>query len=100
MVAPAEDAGVTCVSAFALTRCSACGCACVSRCPALFLSKDAVLSTFSVAKQTSVVVDSGYHSTTGGHDHPSLLNWGVTAGPTSNVRLGVPAGPGSTSLCY
>jgi actin-related protein len=35
------------------------------RCPALFLAKDAVLATFSVAKQTSVVVDSGYFCTTG-----------------------------------
>jgi hypothetical protein len=35
------------------------------RCPALFLAKDAVLSTFSVAKQTAIVVDSGYTSTTG-----------------------------------
>lgn len=35
------------------------------RCPALFLAKDAVLSTFSVAKQTSIVVDSGYSCTTG-----------------------------------
>jgi hypothetical protein len=35
-------------------------------CPALFLAKDAVLATFSVAKQTSVVVDSGYFCTTGG----------------------------------
>lgn len=40
------------------------------RCPALFLAKDAVLSTFSVAKQTSIVVDSGYSCTTvaGVHD--------------------------------
>eukprot|EP00775_Hariotina_reticulata_P005728 gene5728-5968_t len=40
------------------------------RCPALFLAKDAVLTTFSVAKQTSVVIDSGYHCTTiaGVHD--------------------------------
>lgn len=36
-----------------------------ARCPALFLAKDAVLSTFSVAKQTSIVVDSGYSCTTG-----------------------------------
>jgi hypothetical protein len=35
------------------------------RCPALFLAKDAALSTFSVAKQTSIVVDSGYSCTTG-----------------------------------
>lgn len=39
-------------------------------CPALFLAKDAVLATFSVAKQTSVVVDAGYGCTTvaGVHD--------------------------------
>lgn len=34
------------------------------RCPALFLAKAAVLTTFSMAKQTSVVVDSGYSCTT------------------------------------
>ncbi|KAF8055322.1 ARP4 [Scenedesmus sp. PABB004] len=39
-------------------------------CPALFLAKDAVLATFSVAKQTGVVVDAGYDATTvaGVHD--------------------------------
>eukprot|EP00879_Flechtneria_rotunda_P015088 GHRR01015768.1.p1 GENE.GHRR01015768.1~~GHRR01015768.1.p1 ORF type:complete len:296 (+),score=87.04 GHRR01015768.1:334-1221(+) len=39
-------------------------------CPALFLAKDAVLTTFTSAKQTSVVVDSGYTCTTvaGVHD--------------------------------
>eukprot|EP00878_Enallax_costatus_P008234 GHUV01008608.1.p1 GENE.GHUV01008608.1~~GHUV01008608.1.p1 ORF type:complete len:383 (+),score=71.29 GHUV01008608.1:747-1895(+) len=39
-------------------------------CPALFLATNAVLATFSVAKQTSVVMDAGYHGTTvaGVHD--------------------------------
>lgn len=43
-------------------------CCCVSSpdsCPALYLAKDAVLATFSVAKQTSVVVDAGHSATTG-----------------------------------
>jgi hypothetical protein len=43
------------------------------RCPALFLAKDAVLSTFSVAKQTAIVVDSGYSSTTGNHGDSSCM---------------------------
>ena len=34
-------------------------------CPALFLAKAAVLNSFAVAKQTSLVVDAGYMNTTG-----------------------------------
>jgi hypothetical protein len=34
-------------------------------CPALFLAKSAVLNSFAVAKQTSLVVDAGYTNTTG-----------------------------------
>lgn len=91
------------------------------RCPALFLAKDAALSTFSVAKQTSIVVDSGYSCTTGespacvwrhllqGAPQPSTMNplnpkpfkecprsvhqWGHHCGPSRCVAGGNPVRP-------
>lgn len=33
--------------------------------PALFLAKNAVLSSFATARQTSLVIDTGYNSTSG-----------------------------------
>lgn len=67
-----------------------------SRCPALFLAKDAVLSTFSVAKQTSIVVDSGYSCTTGkrqGNQHAGFQAFAVCPGKYQSDGL-TADGPG------
>lgn len=58
------------------------------RCPALFLAKDAALSTFSVAKQTSIVVDSGYSCTTvaGVHDG-YVLTKSISRSPVAGKLL-------------
>ncbi len=65
-------------------------------CPAIFLAKNAVLSSFATGRQTSLVVDAGHEATVGEHHalfiqtmltgcHPTVLVMSTTAGSMSSA---------------
>ena len=65
-------------------------------CPAIFLAKNAVLSSFATGRQTSLVVDAGHEGTVGKHPpchddtlHCDMLTWGpaCTWGQVQQLNL-------------